>query len=119
MRFSGKIDYTRYVRLVKDILYDLFVRDVSFNEGISIRITPLYVGQIGQITCIGQVVDIDDLHIFSILQQMSNEVRPNESTAACDQNFHRVPIAHFCLLAGSHYIGISKRVNGHPLVYVD
>jgi hypothetical protein len=84
MAFRRKVD-DRVAAL--DSLPDLAaVADIAFYESVS-RIM-FYIAEILRIPGIGQLVQVYDLYIFIVPEQVTDEIRPDESASPGDEQSH-------------------------------
>ncbi len=88
----------------KDIIDNILIADVSFDERIVFTTIEIY--ETFEIACIGQRIEIDDKVLWVLMYEMADEVGTDESRAAGNKD----------LLFG-HGVKV-KRIKGSTVVYI-
>ena len=83
MALSRKVNHTIECMVCKKLVEQICVLNAAFDKGV-IRMT-LDICQVGQISSIGQGIEIYNARVGLRLEQSTNDMRPNESSTSSDQ----------------------------------
>src|SRR2546426_947296 len=86
MRLGGKVDDRLNAMLPGHSVHESLIADIPADKGVARM--PLDVSQVLQIAGVAESIEIDHLRVLPSKEE-ADEVRPNESRPAGDQNTHR------------------------------
>src|SRR5436853_4261353 len=87
MRLGGKVDYRLNTMFPRHSFHEGPFADIPVDKGVAGM--PLDVSQVFEIAGVAEGIEIDHLRVFPP-EEKTDEVRPDESRPACDQNPHRL-----------------------------
>src|SRR2546428_7561657 len=85
MRLGGKVDDRLNAMLPRHSVHESPIADIPVNKGVARM--PLDGSQVFQIAGVAEGIKIDHLRVFPS-EEKADEVRPDESRSAGDQNPH-------------------------------
>src|SRR5436309_1985802 len=88
MRLGGEIHHRKELVLGHEGIHLVGICDVGLEEFIAIAVLLRDAFQIGEIAGVSEHVDIRDVGRLVVIEKIADEVAPDESTAARDQNTH-------------------------------
>ena len=91
MALGRKVNNTINIVLLEDLQHLVVIADVGLNKCIIRGI--LNILQIGQIACIGQFIEVNDMIIGIFIYKKAHYMVTNKTCTACDQYiFHRIVV---------------------------
>ena len=88
MRFRGEVDHCEKGMLGHDRVDLIGVGDVRFEKFVALAMVRDHAVQVGQISGVGEHIDVGHTDWLVMFQNVANKVAPNESAATGYKNAH-------------------------------
>ena len=83
MGFGSQVNDPIELEFVKQTLYQIMVADIPFPKNVVGCI--FYIGQVGQIPCVSQQIQVDNAVLWIVFDQSFDQVGADEASAAGDK----------------------------------
>ena len=103
MRLCGKMNDPVDFEIIEPAEHRILFGDITPNKPVAVRMGFFHVGEIGEISRIGEKIHVDDLNILNPVENMSDKIAADKTAAPCNESSHGLtrvlltstPLLHF------------------------
>ena len=88
MRFGREIDDGKKLMLERERIHRIGIGDVGFEKLVALAMFLDHAVEVGEISRVGEDVDVGDGGGLVMLQNVANKIAPDEAAAASHENSH-------------------------------